>query len=295
MSGPSVPAGAGSAAEISRLGAELEAARLDAAAQAGMLEAARRDARLAARRLELHGDGRNEALRQRAAAQLEAARQRAAVLESNLEAVRERTARLEAARSEAARLAAIRQEAARQALADLAKMQGQAPAGSNVRSLLANRAADAFLSGVLPPAALVELVLSATQQPARQPGPSRRPRPQLVIDDDAECRHLRPDPRQARTGAELAAALREFRQWSGEPSLSAIAEGCGQRVSRSTLHRTLSSRALPSFDAVMAVVIGCGGAEEDKKKFASAWRMIRAGTERPAARRLLRSVPAEAG
>jgi len=106
--------------------------------------------------------------------------------------------------------------------------------------------------------------------------PARKRPPRPAVKDAADL-DLRPDPGQAGTAAELVGALREFHQWAGEPSYRVMAEQCGQMMSASSLHRTLNGRALPPFKAVMAVIIGCGGSEEDQRRFASAWRMIRSG------------------
>lgn len=106
---------------------------------------------------------------------------------------------------------------------------------------------------------------------------------------------MRPDPLKARTPAELIKALAEFRQWAGGPSFQAIAEGCGQLVSASTLHRTLTGTALPSQKIVTALIIGCGGNEEDRQLFTTALRMIELGrrpaAESPGRARPLRAVP----
>lgn len=111
---------------------------------------------------------------------------------------------------------------------------------------------------------------------------STRPRPPRPAVKDANGLDLRPDPQQARTAAELVAALQEFREWAGEPSFETMADQCGQMVSKSTLYRTLNRRALPRLEAVMAVIIGCGGSEEDTRRFASAWRTVRSANRRPA-------------
>jgi hypothetical protein len=49
-----------------------------------------------------------------------------------------------------------------------------------------------------------------------------------------------------------------------------------QMISRSSMQRTLNSRAMPSLKAVMAIVIGCGGTEDDQRRFATARRRIAA-------------------
>lgn len=129
--------------------------------------------------------------------------------------------------------------------------------------------------------------------PALRPAPERhqdrQPRP--VVEDAEGSGHLRPDPRCSRTGAELADALADFHVWAGAPSLRRMAEACGQAVSRSSLHRVLTCTGLPGFDAMLAVVAGCGGTEEDRSRFASAWRAIRTGQPAIRTAEPLRAVP----
>ena len=43
----------------------------------------------------------------------------------------------------------------------------------------------------------------------------------------------------------------------------------------STMHSAMKSGSLPKFEVMKAIIIGCGGGEEDLKAFASAWRRIR--------------------
>jgi hypothetical protein len=124
-------------------------------------------------------------------------------------------------------------------------------------------------------------------QPARRVRAGRppgRPRPARPAVRDVDGLDLRPNPQQARTGAELVGALREFREWAGAPSFRTMAAQCAQVVSASTLHRTLRSRALPPFESVMAVITGCGGSEDDTRRFASAWRAISAANRLHAVR-----------
>jgi hypothetical protein len=42
----------------------------------------------------------------------------------------------------------------------------------------------------------------------------------------------------------------------------------------STMHAAMNSDALPKFAVMKAIIIGCGGGEEDLKAFASAWRRV---------------------
>ena len=143
-------------------------------------------------------------------------------------------------------------------------------------------------NSILIPAAVLsgtsDLVIQAGGPPGRQAAP-------LWVDDAPGC-DLRPDPGQASTGADLVAALREFREWAGDPPLRQMASQCGQLVSYSTLNRALASRSLPAFKAVIAVITGCGGTEEDTQRYATAWRRIRASqagrpTPAPAALRVV--------
>ena len=113
---------------------------------------------------------------------------------------------------------------------------------------------------------------------------------------DAEGLDMRPDPMAATTGAELAAALAAYRVWAGEPSFRDLAAMAVPRMSASTLCTALGSDRLPRLEVVMAVIAGCGGSEEEQRRWASAWRRIRFVPEdRPAAMiRGLRAVPAAA-
>jgi hypothetical protein len=103
---------------------------------------------------------------------------------------------------------------------------------------------------------------------------SQRPRPRRVVIPDLPGCDLRPDPLTAKTPPELVDVLRRYRIWAGEPSFREMAAAV-QGVAASTLCSALGRDALPSFDVVIAVVIGCGGSDEDLQRFATAWRRIR--------------------
>jgi hypothetical protein len=73
-----------------------------------------------------------------------------------------------------------------------------------------------------------------------------------------------------------------------------------QKVAASTLCTALGNGELPRLDVVVAVIAGCGGSEEDQRRFATAWRRIQLGqmgAESAGGERALRMVPsaAEAG
>jgi len=86
---------------------------------------------------------------------------------------------------------------------------------------------------------------------------------------------LRPDPRNASTSAELMGALRRFRTWGGNPSFRSMALRSGRRAGASTMCTVLGSDELPArLDVIDAIIEGCGGSDEDRARFATAWRML---------------------
>lgn len=86
---------------------------------------------------------------------------------------------------------------------------------------------------------------------------------------------LRPDPRGARTPAELMEALRRFRKWSGNPPFRRMWNRADRRAAVSTMCTVLGSNTLPDrLDVIDAIVEGCGGTEEDRSRFATAWREL---------------------
>lgn len=96
---------------------------------------------------------------------------------------------------------------------------------------------------------------------------------------DVEGFDLRPDPLGARSPAEFAEALRQYRVWSGDPSLRDIARRAGGRTAASTIWQALRTNdAVPRLEVVMTIVTGCGGGEEDQRRFATAWRAIKLTT-----------------
>jgi hypothetical protein len=96
---------------------------------------------------------------------------------------------------------------------------------------------------------------------------------------------LKPDPLAATTPAEFIRALWQYKAWSGDPSWRKMAEQAGQAVVHSTMYAAMNGDALPKFDVVKAIIIGCGGGEDDLRAFASAWRRIASGRPRNPAER----------
>ncbi|MCW2892333.1 MAG: hypothetical protein JWO75_1822 [Actinomycetia bacterium] len=118
---------------------------------------------------------------------------------------------------------------------------------------------------------------------------------------------LRPDPSGARSSAELLEALRQFRTWAGNPSYRDMERACNGRPVASTMCRVLGRGRLPArFEVIDAIITACGGEEEDRERFASAWRrLIMPGREArpmpgrvrafPGTRRTPRSAPGMPG
>jgi hypothetical protein len=85
----------------------------------------------------------------------------------------------------------------------------------------------------------------------------------------------KPDPLAATTPAEFVQTLWKYKSWSGDPSWRSMARNANQIVVHSTMHSAMKSDSLPKFEVMKAIIIGCGGGDEDLKAFASAWRRIR--------------------
>jgi hypothetical protein len=87
---------------------------------------------------------------------------------------------------------------------------------------------------------------------------------------------MRPDPSGAGTPVEYIEALRLFQTWAGNPSYRELARRCEQiqrPVAHSTIYKLLHGGELPPrFEVIEAIITVCGGTEEDKQRFMTAWR-----------------------
>jgi hypothetical protein len=126
---------------------------------------------------------------------------------------------------------------------------------------------------------LEDQVAAQLAEPGRATGRHRCPDSEAASQQigDATGFDLKPDPLTASTPAEFIDALRQYKLWSGDPSWRTMAKRAGQAVVHSTMYAAMNGNALPKLEVVKAIVIGCGGGEDDLSLFASAWRRIASG------------------
>jgi hypothetical protein len=109
----------------------------------------------------------------------------------------------------------------------------------------------------------------------RQRRRSQRPKPGLPPVGDVPGQDLRPDPGAAQDAAGFMEALRQFRVWAGNPSFRDMERACGGRPVASTMCKVLATGELPPrFEVVAAIITACGGCDEDRQRFATAWRRL---------------------
>ena len=83
-----------------------------------------------------------------------------------------------------------------------------------------------------------------------------------------------PDPGGIQTAAEFMDALRRYRLWAGNPSFRAMQRQCGHRFAASTMCAAMQGDGLPSLDMADAIIVACGGRQEHRQAFATAWRSL---------------------
>jgi len=92
---------------------------------------------------------------------------------------------------------------------------------------------------------------------------------------DAGEDDLKPNPDTVTTAVEFIQVLWQYRAWSGDPPWRTMAERAGQIVVFSTMYNAMQGTVLPKLPVVRAIIIGCGGGEDDVHSFSNAWRRIR--------------------
>jgi len=85
---------------------------------------------------------------------------------------------------------------------------------------------------------------------------------------------LKPDPTRARTAADFVAVLRQYRAWSGDVPWRTIAARAKQNRVHSTIYNAMRRDDLPTLEVVKAIIVGCGGGDDDLRAFTSAWQRI---------------------
>jgi hypothetical protein len=117
-----------------------------------------------------------------------------------------------------------------------------------------------------------QAALGATSGRGKAPSAAHPRPPESVIPDLNAT--LRPDPASAGSSAQFMELLRSFRIWAGRPSYRDMAAGT-QRFTASALHAALGRDVLPArHEMVDAIVTGCGGSDEDRRMWATAWRRL---------------------
>jgi hypothetical protein len=126
---------------------------------------------------------------------------------------------------------------------------------------------------------LEEQIADQLAHPDRTPGRHRSTVGTAISQQisDAAGFDLKPDPLQATTPTEFLEALRQYKFWSGDPSWRRMAKRAGQAVVHSTMYAAMNGDAMPKLEVVKAIIVGCGGGEDDLSSFASAWRRIGSG------------------
>jgi hypothetical protein len=124
---------------------------------------------------------------------------------------------------------------------------------------------------------LGEELAELLDDPGREPGRHR---------SSAACHHdirqanegskpaCKPDPATVRTPSELITALWQYKNWSPKVSWRKMAARSRHRVVHSTMFAAMRGTALPKLEVVQAIVIGCGGSDDDVQAFTSAWHRV---------------------
>lgn len=86
---------------------------------------------------------------------------------------------------------------------------------------------------------------------------------------------LCPNPGNAQTPADFMGTLRMYHIWAGKPSYRTLEHQSGRRFAASTFHAALKGDELAALPLVQAVITACGGSDDHRQVFASAWRRLK--------------------
>ncbi|HET7014065.1 MAG TPA: hypothetical protein VFI65_09145 [Streptosporangiaceae bacterium] len=84
----------------------------------------------------------------------------------------------------------------------------------------------------------------------------------------------RPDPTAAGATSEFIASLWQFRAWAGDPSWRKIAARSHYKAVHSTIYSAMHGTTLPKLIVVKAIILGCGGNDDDLAAYCDAWWRI---------------------
>src|SRR5581483_10890516 len=102
---------------------------------------------------------------------------------------------------------------------------------------------------------------------------------------DASGDGFKPHPHTATTPAAFVELLRQYRAWSGDPPWRKMAERAGHAVVHSTMYNAVNGDVLPKLEVVKAIIVGCGGGEDDVTAYVNAWRRLAVSRPRSLAAR----------
>ncbi len=124
---------------------------------------------------------------------------------------------------------------------------------------------------------LGEELAELLDEPDREPGRHRSPdagHPANQEAPDSSRSATKPDPDAIRTVSELIDGLWQYKNWSPKVSWRKMAIRSRHKVVHSTMYTAMHGTELPKLDAVQAIIIGCGGHDEDIQGFTSAWHRV---------------------
>jgi hypothetical protein len=159
----------------------------------------------------------------------------------------------------------------------LARLQGADTEPNALNTLVATARDCLNLARELAKEARLELLSLHYEWEAsrRNQSPGQHAETAVLVVPDVAGQNLCPDPSTASTPTDFMDTLRRYHTWAGRPSYRVMYEKCGHRYAASTIHSALHSNKLPKLDMVQAIITACGGTDEHRHAFATAWRLLK--------------------